>query len=209
MAYEGRELAALQAISNRRLTKATEHLLGICEGILSDSKLNDSEIGFLNLWLRQYPEVTTCWPGTAIASRVQTVLSDGVITEDERQDLFNTLKGVCGFQLYETGSAESAVAEIPFDDDPSIWFDGRTFCFTGKFIFGTRTNCERVVQNLGAYPVNNVNSKLEYLVVGALIEPSWAHTSYGRKIEKVLQYKEKGYGISIVSERQWSEAMSL
>lgn len=207
MAYEGREFAALQAIGSQQLTKAVEHLLGLCTGLVADGRIDDREVEFLNLWLKQYPEVTNVWPGKVIAHRVQSVLSDGVITSDERQDLFDTLQGVCGFQLPATGAAEAGVAEIPFDDDPSIWFDGRTFCFTGRFLYGTRAKCEREILRLGSIAVDNVSSKLEYLVVGSLIEPSWAHTSYGRKIEKALEYIEKGHGIAIISERQWTEAL--
>lgn len=55
--------------------------------------------------------------------------------------------------------------------------------------------------------VDGITSKLEYLVVGSLIEPSWAHTSYGRKIEKAIDYIAKGHGISIISEHQWVEAL--
>jgi hypothetical protein len=52
-----------------------------------------------------------------------------------------------------------------------------------------------------------VTSNLEYLVVGSLVEPTWAHTSYGRKIEKAIEYIDKGCGIAIISERQWIEAL--
>lgn len=208
MAYEGKEFAALRSIYNQNLTKATEHLLGLCTGLVADGRIDDREVQFLNLWLKQYPEVVSAWPGKIIAERVESILMDGVITVEERQDLFETLQGICGFQLPETGTAEAAVAAIPFDDDPSIWFDDRTFCFTGKFLFGTRAKCERAIEARGSVAVDNVTAKLEYLVVGAVIEPSWAHTSYGRKIEKALEYIEKGHGIAIISERQWSEALS-
>lgn len=138
---------------------------------------------------------------------MRSVLADGVITDEERTDLLDTLKGICGFQVEETGAAESAVATIPFDDNPSIYFDSRTFCFTGRFIFGTRANCEREIIKRGSMAVDGITSKLEYLVVGSLIEPSWAHTSYGRKIEKAIDYIAKGHGISIISEHQWVEAL--
>ena len=207
MAYEGNEIAAMMAIRNRNLTKAVEHLLGLCTGLIADNHLDDREIKFLDLWIKQYPDVTTGWPGKVIADRLRSILADDVITEAERTDLLDTLKGITGLQLEETGAAEAAVAEIPFDDDPSIYFDSRTFCFTGRFLFGTRANCEREILRRGSVAVDTVSSKLEYLVIGSLIEPSWAHTSYGRKIEKAIDYNNKGHGIAIISERQWVEAL--
>lgn len=207
MAYEGNEFAAMMAIRNQSVTKAVEHLLGICTGLVADNRIDDAEVRFLDLWLNQYPEVTTAWPGSVIAERLRLILADGVITKEERDDLLETLKGICGFQLAETGAAEAAVATIPFDDDPSIYFDGRSFCFTGRFLFGTRAKCEREVLNRGSVAADRVTSNLEYLVVGSLVEPTWAHTSYGRKIEKAIEYIDKGCGISIISERQWIEAL--
>lgn len=207
MAYEEHEYAALKAISHREVTKATEHLLGLCTGLVADGRLDDREVEFLNLWLKQYPEVVSTWPGKVIADRITTIVADGVITPEERQDLFETLSGIVGFQLPETGAAEAGVAAIPFSEAPCIQFEGRTFCFTGKFLFGTRAACERAILNRGSIPLDGVSTKLEYLVVGSLIEPSWAHTSYGRKIEKALDYNNKGHGIAIISERQWTEAI--
>lgn len=179
----------------------------ICTGLVADNRIEDSEVKFLDLWIKQYPDVTTGWPGKVIADRIRSILADGVITEAERGDLLDTLKGITGFQLEETGAAEAAVASIPFDDDPSIYFDSRTFCFTGRFLFGTRASCEREILKRGSIAVDNVSSKLEYLVVGSLIEPSWAHTSYGRKIEKAIDYNNKGHGIALISEHQWIEAL--
>lgn len=208
MAYQGREYAALKAIQTREFTKAVENLLGICTGMVADNHLHDDEIRFLDLWLHQHHDITTAWPGSVIASRVRAVLADGIITADERQHLFDTLAGIVGFQLPDTGAAESGVAAIPFDDDPSIWFDGRSFCFTGNFLYGTRADCERAILKRGCLVRDSITRNLEYLVVGSLIEPSWAHSTYGRKIEKAIDYINKGYGIAIVSERQWTEALS-
>lgn len=207
MGYEGREFVALKAIQAREVKKAIEHLLGICTGMIADNELQDAEIRFLDQWLTQHRDVTTTWPGSVIASRIRDVLADGVITEDERQHLHQTLAGIVGFQLPESGCAEAGVTEIPFDDDPSIWFDGRSFCFTGNFLYGTRATCERAILQRGSIVRDGITRNLEYLVVGSLIEPSWTHTSYGRKIEKAVDYINKGHGIAIVSERQWTQAL--
>lgn len=207
MGYEGQEFSALKAIQTREFTKAVEQLLGICTGIVADNKINDDEIRFLDLWLAQHSNVTAVWPGSVLASRVRTVLADGTITADERQHLHETLTSITGLQTPETGSADASVAAIPFDDDPSIWFDGRSFCFTGNFLYGTRADCERAILRRGSIARDRVTSTLEYLVVGSLIEPSWSHTSYGRKIEAAIHHINKGHGIAIVSERQWTEAL--
>lgn len=45
--------------------------------------------------------------------------------------------------------------------------------------------------------------KLDYLVLGPLVTPSWAHTSFGRKIEKAIDYQRRGCLIEIIDESGW------
>ncbi len=68
--------------------------------------------------------------------------------------------------------------------------------------------CERAILKLGGIAVDNINKNLNYLVIGALIEPSWIHSTYGRKIEKAVGYRDKGDDLCIVSERQWTAALA-
>jgi len=57
---------------------------------------------------------------------------------------------------------EALIADIlrdgtPFDDPvPSVIFDKKSFCFTGKFITGTRQECNDAVAELGSIPQPNV-----------------------------------------------------
>ena len=43
----------------------------------------------------------------------------------------------------------------------------------------------------------------DYLAIGIYATDSWAHSSFGRKIEKAVEYREKGAGIAIASEEHW------
>jgi len=44
----------------------------------------------------------------------------------------------------------------------------------------------------------------DYLVIGEIGSSNWVHSSFGRKIEKAMELKEKGR-ISIVSEKHMQE----
>ncbi|GLS03487.1 hypothetical protein GCM10007860_06310 [Chitiniphilus shinanonensis] len=136
------------------------------------------------------------------------ILRDGVITDEERRDLLITLKSIAGDEFAETGSAECVPADLPFDDDPHILFPERRFCFTGQFIYGTRKACHRAIEQFGAISCEGVTTQLDYLVVGSMIEPDWAHTTYGRKIETALRHIDNGHGIALISERQWTAALA-
>ena len=45
---------------------------------------------------------------------------------------------------------------------------------------------------------------LDYLVLGSYVTPSWIHESFGRKIEKAMEWRDvRGMSLAIVSEEQW------
>lgn len=207
MAYTGDDNSAIYSIKHRQLVKSVQTLAGICAGITADMNINEHEVQFLSTWLAEHPEATSCWPGNVIADRVRTIMEDGVITADERFDLLETLQSVGGHNFENTGSAGPDAPSIPIDDDPSIFFKNMSFCFTGRFIYGTRAACERTILKLGGMAVDSVGMRLDYLVVGSMIEPQWINTTYGRKIESAMRHKQHGAELAIVSERQWTEAL--
>lgn len=208
MTYEDNNQAAIKSIAHRQFTKSMQTLLGICTGIAADNHINDSEIQFLNTWLKEYPEVTNAWPGYLIANRVKDALKDGIITESERSDILETVTQLINTSFTETGAAASDSTALPVDDDPSIFFRNMTYCFTGRFIYGTRANCERIVLSLGAMPIDRVSKKLNYLVIGTLIEPSWSQSTYGNKISQAIKHRDSGSEICIISEKQWTNALT-
>ena len=66
-------------------------------------------------------------------------------------------------------------------------------------------------QKLKSLVVNakSVTKTLDYLILGTYVTDSWAHESFGRKIEKAVKYRESGTSIVIMSEEQWLEASGL
>lgn len=70
-----------------RLDKSINSLLGIIEGIAIDGAINPSEIGFLRLWLADHQEVQELHPFNELVPVVQAAVADGVLTQDERDDI--------------------------------------------------------------------------------------------------------------------------
>lgn len=189
----------------RLLKRSCESLLGISAGLMADGELNDQEIKYLDLWLSDNQALTSTWPGEVIYSRVQEVLSDNKITEEERTHLKQTLSDLIGGTLQETGAASGASTCLPIDEIDTIEIKDNIFCFTGTFLYGTRNKCELAVAQRGGKTVPRIKKDLNYLVIGAMSTRSWAHTSHGRKIEKAIEYKKDNCPIFIVSEEQWIE----
>jgi NAD-dependent DNA ligase len=63
-------------------------------------------------------------------------------------------------------------------------------------------DCKRAVENAGGFEVS-LKKATDYLVIGNYATDSWIHSSYGRKIEKAMEMKQKGHHIKIISESHW------
>jgi tellurite resistance protein len=88
-----------------RLDKAINSLVGLVEGISIDSTINESEIGFLNLWLQENREVRDQHPFTELAPVVETAIADGVLTDDERQDILWLCKKLRSTKYFDETTA--------------------------------------------------------------------------------------------------------
>ncbi|HEX7964858.1 MAG TPA: BRCT domain-containing protein [Gammaproteobacteria bacterium] len=195
------------ATDARLLARSCEGLLGICAGFLADDHLSVEEIRFLDVWLKDHSELADTFPGNIITARVKEVVKDGKITEEERGHLEQILKDLLGGTLQQTGATSGMSTKLPLEDGIEVVIPNKYFCFTGQFLFGTRAACERAVNSRGGVAISGIRKDLNYLVIGAMASHEWAHTSFGRKIEKAMEYKTLGCPIYIVSEDTWVQSV--
>ena len=57
--------------------------------------------------------------------------------------------------------------------------------------------------------ISKINKSLNYLVLGEISSRDWKHSTHGLKILKAVQHKENGVNISIISEKDWAEALRI
>lgn len=201
------DATAIAAMQRRADNKTIELLLGMVTGIVADQQLHDMEIKFLASWLAENKYAASVWPGCVIAQRIQLVMEDGVITDEERSNLLETLQQMAVNDFSNTGSAAPEVLQLPLQDDGHVDIRDQHICLTGEFIFGTRSACEKISQAAGALPTSTITKKVAYLIIGTNVSPHWAHTSYGRKIEQAIELQKNGHPIRIISERKWNDSM--
>lgn len=199
-------IQGFNAYSNIR--KATEHLLGICQGLIGDGQLTPQEVIFLNTWLANHQDNLAEWPGNIIVARVREVMSDRVISTEECLDLMTTLQALLGGGLEQDAGAGGLSTVLPVDPIAGMAIPGSLYCFTGKFIYGTRSRCAQAVIARGGQVATNVSQKLDYLVIGQLASRDWAQSSYGTKIEAVMGWKQAGHPIKIIMEATWSRYLA-
>lgn len=200
----GRELSehALRQIHADRIVKRQiDELVGLAKGALLDGVVEQNEAEGILGWLDANADCLDTWPASVLYDRLRAMLGDGVLDVDEAGELLGLLMQIAAPAGVGVAAAPST---LPLTAPaPEILYPGRSFCFTGVFEFGSRTECHEAVMARGGEPAKGVTKKLNYLVIGAVGSECWRHSSFGTKIMKAAQYCEDGAGIAIVSEAHW------
>ena len=193
--------------SHRRLERDISEMLGLAKGILFDGKVVDDEARLLSNWIAAHPDLCNTWPVDVLSRRLNQIFADGKITEAERSDLTDLLNQLVGGEAGLIGT-ENVATTLPLDKPaPQITFPDQVFVLTGKFAFGPRTECQRFTCEAGGMCEDNVTRRTQYLVIGTFGSRDWVHTSHGRKIEKVIEYRKGGARIAIVGEDHWAASL--
>jgi NAD-dependent DNA ligase len=182
--------------------RQTDTLIGLSKGLLADGVINQKEAEYLHNWLVQNRQSSDNPMIQNLLERIGIMLEDGVLDEEESHELLALLGSLTG----ESG-AIGEVAEtttLPIDlPMPLINFNRSTFMFTGTFVYGTRKQCEEATESLNGLNAKSLNKNVNYLVLGTYVTDSWAHESFGRKIEKAIKYRKEGVPLAIITETHW------
>ena len=183
-------------------------LIGIGKGLVADGQVNQAEAEFLLNWLAQSRQSSDNPVILNLLEKVSSMLEDGEQDSEESAELLSILQKVTG-EPSELGELAKTIS-LPIDDPlPVIGFLGSSFLFTGTCAFGTRKQCQQAIESLGGMNAKGVTKTLNYLVLGTYVTDSWIHESYGRKIEKAMEYRSGGLPLLIVSEEHWVNEAGL
>lgn len=185
--------------------RQVNELLGLAHGIVADGVVTQAEAEFLQKWLAANSVVSDNPVVATLLARVNEMLVDRYLDAEESRELLETLRlfSAGDFELGETLKATRLPIDTP---QPELKFEGSRFCFTGTFAFGSRRHCEEAVVARGG-EVGSLVQSTRYLVIGIYATDSWAHSAFGRKIERAVDWRDRGLPISIVSEEHWATAL--
>lgn len=193
-----------KSIDDRKI----DTLIGMSKGLLADGRIDPSEAQALYQWLTQSQQVSIHPILANLLIQVEVMLSDGIVDRDELAELFSALSQVAG-EPAEFGEIAKSASLPLCKPTPIVTFPGKLFLFTGTCAFGTRMQCQEATERLGGTCGKSVTKNLHFLVIGAYVTDSWAHESFGRKIEKAMEYRTEGVPLAIVSEETWVTAGGL
>ncbi|MBU2987047.1 BRCT domain-containing protein [Saccharophagus degradans] len=186
---------------NKIADRQLDTLIGLSKGIAADGNVNQAEAEFLQSWLVQngqseHPVILN------LLTKVSEALADGVLDEEESRELLTILRTISG-ESSEIGEVAKTSSLPLCSPAPKLDFAGKSYLFTGTCAYGNRKQCQAAIEALGGVVASSVTKKLDVLVLGTYVTESWAHETFGRKIEKAMAYRESGLPIAIVSEQHW------
>ena len=193
-------------ISTKRLKdRKIDELIGLCKGITADNLVNQSEAEFLLQWLDNNREIYDTWPGNILYNRIDAMLSDKILDDNEKKELIDLLRQATGGPA-AAKNINSMSTSLPLTAPaPKIIIENRIFCFTGKFITGTRNYCENIIIEKGGSIKKSPTLKTNYLVIGIIGSTDWIHSTHGRKIEAAVELVKQKKRIKIISEEHWAK----
>ena len=183
-----------------------DQLIGLAQGVLADGIVSQTEAEMLQSWLRLNHRTDNHYV-SQLLDQVERVLEDGVLDEDEGRELHDALMSWAG-----GGGAdgeESTTGSLPLNAVPrTVRIAGNIFVFTGTSVFGTRRMMQDATIRAGGTIERNITMRTNFVVLGTYVTPAWVHQSFGRKIEKAMEYRDrKGTGVQIVHEEDWAQAL--
>lgn len=190
-----------KSINDRQI----DTLIGISKGIIADGEVVKSEAEFLYNWLIQSRQISDNPIIINLLKKVDLMLEDGILDNEESIEIMSLLRKISGDS--STIGELSKTTSLPLNTPaPSVIFTNKTFLFTGTCAYGSRKQCQSVIEKLGGINASSIIKKLDYLVLGTYVTDSWIHENYGRKIEKAVKYRDEGCPIFIITEEHlWEE----
>ena len=194
----------------RRTERDLSEMLGLVKGMLVDGVVTDDEARYLQAWGANRPDALTCWPLNVLFARLQRYFADGRIDGDERRELQELLAALVGGTASLILGYDGATT-LPLDAPPPLvcWGPDEVYVFTGRFAYGRRADCEREVKERGSECETNVTRRTSFLVIGTFGSEDWAHSSYGRKIQRAVELRHSGFAIRIIGEDHWAKSLAV
>ncbi len=122
------------------------------------------------------------------------------LEQTEIPENWNSKQAIDSFR--EKIASQIVSSKSPYDSpEPEIIHKGFTFCFTGKFELGQKSDCEKIIVENSGTIMKSVNSELDFLVIGEKGNPSWKRGKYGTKIEKAIILRRERGNPAIISEK--------
>ena len=183
-----------------------DDIVTLAIAVASRSRVQQSALRQLFDWSVRNVVDPNEWPAGVILRRLNSALLTPEKSTEDREDLFLLLEDLAG----DTGTGNVTAAPIPFSNPvPPIHFAGREFVFAGRFLYG-KSACMDDLWPRGATIADNVTSRTDYVVVGAIRSAQWENTPVAAVLQDALAESARrppgAPPVAIISEASWYRA---
>lgn len=166
-------------------SKSHNELIKHAMDVLEDGHVSLEEAIGLRWWLEKEDNLAEEAVVSRLLELLSSVLEDNAIDEDEESRLMSLLRQIVN----------------PVDDSPMESIEGKVFCLTGDFEFGSKEDVASHLESLGGISSESVTRKCDYVIMGARRSAAYAHGSYGSKVRKAMEWQSKGLAMQVVTEQ--------
>lgn len=171
--------------TNMRLQQLYELL---CD-IMADNIVTSEEVYILKDWIDNNDDLFKDYPYNIIVPAVNRVLADGVITNDESNELRQIFQQIINPKFGLRRGETLDIAE-------------KSFVLTGQFTSYNADDFADILVRNGGILMKSVSSKTDYLIVGSDPDPRWHSGNFGTKIKKAMELRTNGDDIIIATENE-------
>ena len=189
------------------ITGTLQVLSGIAHGMLADQELNDAEIHALSEWVNHNDFLKGYYPFDEIDAMLCSVLSDKIISTEERESLMALLSSLVEFKdSYNLIETDFEALRLKYSVGgicavaPHIEFENRAFCVTGDSYKASRKEIKDLIAAKGGLIRDKVTKATDYLIICDGGNPCWAYACYGRKVESAMQIRRAGGKVQLIAE---------
>lgn len=169
----------------------------IASSIVYDGEVTLREFQALINWLLDHQNELSRRPLFDLKILISEILSDGRITDQEREGLVEFL------ERYSAKFALPKKILRPFVPGPTIAFEERTFQFTGPQAWLSQRKAIRAIKERGGHYSTSpkLSAKTDYLVIGTLSPAAEGGAVVNGKLRRAISMIEKGQtNVRVVTE---------
>lgn len=164
-----------------------QQLYELLRDIMADDIVTSEEVYILKDWIDNNDDLFNDYPYSIIVPVVNRILADGVITNDESNELRQIFQQVINPKF---GLRRGETFDIA----------GKSFVLTGQFASYDPDDFANMLIEKGGILMKSVSGKTDYLIVGSNPDPRWHSGNFGTKIKKAMELRTNGGGIIIATE---------
>ena len=185
-------------------------LSGLALGILADGQINSREAKFLKEWIDHNFTDLPSFSVKQLLPILSQLDAGDEVPLDTLHELEAILSNLVGLDAPTDSVPQSGLSEtkglpsklIYDENEEPVPLCGMEVVVTGNFTAFSRSEAEELLERHGALIRQAPpRQKTHYVFVGEKGSKAWRNSQLGRKIERALELRDEGHGISILSEK--------